>query len=118
MQLGWGSTDKLLSFKGLVVKEEVTPARARCSVATLPEPARTSFAVAEGCHGVPAPGSGAGRTVLQTQIREEVGAENTIKVPAVNGVEMKSRDYAHCLFSWKNCGTSNEASRSQAKNNK
>ena len=56
--------------------------------------------MAEGHHIVPAHGSGVGRTVLQTEIREEVGAEeNMIKVIAVNGVEMTNRDYVHCPFS-------------------
>lgn len=48
---------------------------------------------------MPACGSAVGRTVLQTEIREEVEAEeNMLKVTAVNGVEMMSRDDVLCLF--------------------
>lgn len=43
--------------------------------------------------------------VVQTEIREEVGAEeNTINVTAMHGVETTSRDYFHCVFSYKNYG--------------
>lgn len=50
-------------------------------------------------HIVPARGSGVGRTALQAEIREEVGAEeNMMKVTAVNGVEMMSRESSLSLF--------------------
>lgn len=118
MQLGWGNTDKLLSFKGTVVEEKVPPAvpdAVYLCFNNLPDQAllwrRVTISYL--------PTAQEWKGVLQTEIREEVGAEeNMIKVIAVRGVEIMSRDYVHHLFSYKNYGTSNEARRSQAKNNK